>query len=304
MNELINSAEKYLELQIYDRQSHGDYITELEQPKDESGSRLPERVLPSEFSSKRVLEALSANQDGDAGLLKELHKNMLCFDHSGQRWYRRTGDSHWQEDKIRAAMTSINSVVKIYSIEQRRQNNRRLNLAQQGNANPIETERIEKNIDALLKRINALQARKRKEDVLFLAGAGENSLGISGEEWDANPWMLGVKNGIIDFKTGELRPIDPLAYIKTVAPTAYHGSDTLAPTWEKFLSEIFNDDQSLVGFIQRLTGYAMIAHSSILYARPFTMPMRLPVAGKLPSINSVKCLPGFSSDWQMSPGYQ
>jgi putative DNA primase/helicase len=221
-----------------------------------------EKVVPSSFSSEEVIKALHSNQDGDARLLKASYKDIMCFDHAAQRWYRRTDGNHWQEDRIRAAMSSINSVVKIYSIEQKRQNNRRLNLAKQDNANSDEIANTEKRINVLLKRINALQARKRKEDVLYLAAAGDNSLGISGEQWDADPWLLGVKNGIIDLQTGKLKPVDPLAYIKTVSPTEYLGIDTPAPTWEKFISEIFNHDPSLVDFIQRLTGYAMIGEAT------------------------------------------
>jgi putative DNA primase/helicase len=239
-----------------------DGCTETYQPAQRETRDFGDKVTPGSFSSEEVLEALHSNQDGDARLLKISYKHKRCYDHSAQTWYLRSNDSHWREDRIRATMTCINTVVKIYSIEQKRQNNRRLNLTKQKNANPDEMSRIEKTIDALLKRITALQTRRRKEDVLYLAAAGENSLGISGEEWDADPWLLGVKNGIIDLHNGELKPIDPLAYIKTVSPTEYFGIDTAAPTWEKFVSEIFNHDQSLVDFIQRLTGYAMIGEAT------------------------------------------
>jgi putative DNA primase/helicase len=122
-----------------------------------------------------------------------------------------------------------------------------------------ETERVRKLVG---KRILALQTVARKEYVLKLARTGENSLAIRGDEWDKDEMLLGVQNGVIDLKTGELRPGKPDDYIKTAAPCRYYGLDYTAPTWERFLAEIFGNDKELVNYVQRLLGYGITGKSN------------------------------------------
>ena len=54
--------------------------------------------------------------------------------------------------------------------------------------------------DKILKRIEKLHGRHRKQNVLTLAAAGDGSLGITGEEWDADPWVIGCPNGVVRFE--------------------------------------------------------------------------------------------------------
>ena len=122
--------------------------------------------------------------------------------------------------------------------------------------------RHESNVKELFKRTRALQSAKRRENVLKLAsvdwsGQGYKSLAITGNEWDADPMVLGCKNGVINLITGELRPGKPEDYIKTIAPTEWKGIDEPAPTWERFLKEIFNNNTKSIDYIQRLFGYAI-----------------------------------------------
>jgi len=116
---------------------------------------------------------------------------------------------------------------------------------------------LEKKRRDILRRIQSLQTLKRKGDVLKLVRTGEGSLAIGGDEWDKNPMLLGVLNGVIDLETGILRPGKPEDYIKTIAPTIYCGLDCPSPIWERFISEVFDGDEKLVTYIQRLLGYGI-----------------------------------------------
>ena len=44
-----------------------------------------------------------------------------------------------------------------------------------------------------MKRIRDLQTLSRKKNVLELARIGADGLGITGEEWDRDPWLLGCQ---------------------------------------------------------------------------------------------------------------
>jgi len=110
---------------------------------------------------------------------------------------------------------------------------------------------------SIMKRIMVLHTVKRKESVLELAHTGANSLAIRGDEWDKENMLLAVQNGVIDLRTGELCRGKPRDYIKTAAPVEYIGLGIIAPTWERFLNDIFDGNQGLVDYIQRLLGYGI-----------------------------------------------
>jgi putative DNA primase/helicase len=110
---------------------------------------------------------------------------------------------------------------------------------------------------AVLKRISALQTVKRKKYVLELARTGQDSLAIRGDEWDKDPMLLGVPNGVIYLRTGVLREGRHEDFIRTIAPTIFHGLYFPAPIWERFISDIFNGDKELIAYIQRLLGYGI-----------------------------------------------
>src|SRR5262249_53513134 len=82
--------------------------------------------------------------------------------------------------------------------------------------------------------------------------------GIVGNEWDRDPWLLGVQNGVVDLRTGTLRAGQLSDLIRTIAPVDYQGVDTPAPRWESFLMEIQGGEETAgenVRFLQRLFGY-------------------------------------------------
>ena len=73
---------------------------------------------------------------------------------------------------------------------------------------------------------------------------------------DADPMLLNVENGIVDLRTGELKPPDKLAYITKSAGVRYDTS-VGAPRWERFLGEIFDGNAELIQFVQRAVGYSL-----------------------------------------------
>ena len=140
-------------------------------------------------------------------------------------------------------------------------------------------------MEGLEKRAKALRSASRMKNVLTFA-MSEHNIGITGEVWDSDPWLLGVSNGVIDLRTGQLREGYPIDYIRSVSPTKWTGLNTPCPRFEKFLQEIFEvlpeaqlhkltnntyhdlpkEEQEqiteehrnkLIGFLKRLFGYSM-----------------------------------------------
>lgn len=80
--------------------------------------------------------------------------------------------------------------------------------------------------------------------------------------FDADFLLLGTPGGTVDLKTGELRPArreDMISKLTAVTPSP---AGTAASTWLKFLKEIFEGDDEIIGFLQRAAGYALTGLTS------------------------------------------
>ncbi|MBW2149255.1 MAG: DNA primase [Deltaproteobacteria bacterium] len=206
------------------------------------------------ISSKSIFEALNSNEDGDAWLFIKLFKERLCFDHAANRWFEWQGH-HWGEDLIGQATASLDEVVELYGNEAHRQSWLRLKAQKENNKAAAEKHKeLEEN---LMKRISQIQTAHRKKNILALASSGKNSLGIAGKEWDRKPWLLACVNGTVNLKTGQIRDGNPQDYIKTASPTPWTGINEPAPCWDNFLHVIFDGNEDLVNYMQRLLGYSI-----------------------------------------------
>lgn len=212
-----------------------------------------------ESGKDHILEMLNENEVGDARLFIEQNYGKFIYDHSVGRWYE-WHKHYWKEDVSNRTMAAIEKVNKEYYEEIGRQNQKRLQAEKANHAEKASWHKGK--VDDLFKRIRVLQSAKRRENVLKLASVdwtdqGYKSLAITGDEWDRNPMILGCKNGVIDLVTGDFQAGKPEDYLKTIAPTEWKGVDVAAPTWERFLKEIFDNEMELVGYVQRLFGYSI-----------------------------------------------
>ena len=74
------------------------------------------------------------------------------------------------------------------------------------------------------------------------------------EKLDADPYLLGVKNGVIELRTGRFRAASREDYVTKMAGTAYD-ADAKCPQWDVFLKKII--DEPLVTYLKRTTGYVL-----------------------------------------------
>jgi putative DNA primase/helicase len=78
------------------------------------------------------------------------------------------------------------------------------------------------------------------------------------EDFDANPWELNVRNGILDLTTegcGRLREHDPAAMHSKLAGAAYR-PEAECPRWRKFLAEVLPDAE-VRHYFHKLAGYSL-----------------------------------------------
>lgn len=82
-------------------------------------------------------------------------------------------------------------------------------------------------------------------------------IGVPVEYWDADPHLLGVKNGVINLKTGELIQGRADLHITRRAPVAYQpGFDSL-PRFREFLDFATYGDKEYQNWLQRAMGYTL-----------------------------------------------
>jgi putative DNA primase/helicase len=99
------------------------------------------------------------------------------------------------------------------------------------------------------------ESRARLEAMIHIARTLE-PVADDGEGWDSDPWLLGVANGVIDLRTGELRDGRPEDRITLQTPVPYF-AHAECPRWERFIREISNDDPQLTEHHQRRFGEAL-----------------------------------------------
>lgn len=99
------------------------------------------------------------------------------------------------------------------------------------------------------------QSTDRIRAMVFMAQS-ELGIPVSVRDLDNDKWGLNCANGIVDLKTGELRPSDPKALHTKLCPVDYDPAAT-APTWLSFLSDVLNSDDELTQWLQRGVGYSL-----------------------------------------------
>ena len=111
---------------------------------------------------------------------------------------------------------------------------------------------------------NALaQARKLQRaatiQAILKAASTSPLLRVELRLFDSNRDELVVRNGVIDLRTGQLRPHSPNNYARKSAGAAYD-PDAQCPKWEAFLLEVMRGDLDAVRYMQRILGYTLTGH--------------------------------------------
>ncbi|UVK59057.1 DNA primase [Microbacterium phage Cen1621] len=80
------------------------------------------------------------------------------------------------------------------------------------------------------------------------------------DDFDKHPDLMAARNGVIDLRTGELKPHDP-ALLLTRRLDFDYVPTAKAPRWEAFLAEIFPSEKRMPEYMRRLIGYGITGHT-------------------------------------------
>lgn len=110
---------------------------------------------------------------------------------------------------------------------------------------------------ALWRHAAKSEARQALQNMLWLARADER-IAVRVDDLDAQPFLFNAANGTVDLRTGKSRPADRRDLLTSVSPVPYV-PDAQAPTFRRFLADVFGGDDEVVAFVLRWLGYSMTA---------------------------------------------
>lgn len=99
------------------------------------------------------------------------------------------------------------------------------------------------------------ESRRRIENMLVLTKT-ISPISDNGDGWDSDPWLLGVRNGVLNLRTGRLRAGRPSDRMTMSTSTAYDSAAT-CPRWEAAVRQVFNGDRKVLDYVQRALGYSL-----------------------------------------------
>ena len=187
------------------------------------------------FKSTTLQGDFNLTDAGNSEYFNSQHGINLRYDHRRHRWLE-WHKHYWRPDSdghiMRIALQSIRD--------------RYLKAVD------IEDQDVKKNT---AKWALGSEARSRIDATVGLA-RDMKPIAESGESWDKDPWLLATPGGVIELKTGNVRPGKQEDLITMVTPVAYQ-TDAEAPLWVRFLNDIFEGDNELIYWLQKYFGYAL-----------------------------------------------
>src|SRR5579864_5571354 len=80
------------------------------------------------------------------------------------------------------------------------------------------------------------------------------------DQWDVDPWLLGCPGGVLELQSGKMLEAHREQYITKRCAVAPEGGKPAL--WLEFLKTVTAGDQSLIDYLQRLSGYALTGDTS------------------------------------------
>lgn len=218
--------------------------------------RKPVEVSKIEISNDDLLGYFNENRVGDAKLYSCLHRGTVIYVKYWDR-FLIWGGHHWIEDDFDMAAQRIEDVCELYL---RLAESKQAEAAEETDKN--ERAKIEGLASAVLRRVSQLRDTPGQDKLLQMLRRIRDPLVVLPKQIDQQHYVKACPNGVIDLRTGELRPGRPDEYILNAIVTEYDPEllrkDDPCPETNRFLLSSMDGDQELVDFIWRLLGYGLI----------------------------------------------
>lgn len=180
---------------------------------------------------------------------------------NGQRWERN--DHKATDAAIILTDSMLNDARAEYSDAVHREADAKARVSDEA---PGAAEELTKAKQAVKSAAAYLDHAKKSRNAARIRGMLELAkppLVVRADKLDADPFLLNTPGGIVDLRTGKVKPhdIDSPYLFCTKITTATPGIDPDgAQLWMEFMQTITCNDASLMGFLQMVVGMAAIGH--------------------------------------------
>ena len=188
-------------------------------------------VVVQALTEPSLLDQIDHTDAGNVALLFNLTAGDLRYVVERKQWIVWRGD-RWQLDKGNAA--THQKMLKV-SAHHRKLGDKRLKEAEAA-GNPDQRKNLSDAGKVSLKW--AVQCRnKNRLDAMLMIAQRDSRFLIEANQLDSDPWLLGVGNGVVDLRTGVLRP-DSKTDLVLKRCAAEYDPHARAPRWNQFIEEI------------------------------------------------------------------
>lgn len=174
---------------------------------------------------------------GNAERLRDLFGEDLRYVHPWKKWLHWDG-KRWSIDNVAAVRRLGKRTIRAMIQEA-------IGSNEPGQERPTNSDLVE----------HALATEKRERFTAMLYHA-EMELPLLPGDLNNDPWSFNCKNGTIDLRTGKLKSHDREDYISQLCNLEYD-PDAQCPLWLKTINLFLAEDPDLIGYFQRLCGYAL-----------------------------------------------
>jgi phage/plasmid-associated DNA primase len=230
-NELIEMSELSIAEIAVDVKEEIEVIPAPDLPEIDS---LSLTTIPHVSSPKNQSATFPCTDSGNAELFAAVCGNSVRYDHKRKRWLIWKA-SRWIEDrqhKVTVAATGVARARARAAFNLENEDDRKRQIAWSFTS----------------------ESSARIEAALELAKSQE-PISDDGEGWDADPYLFGVANGIVDLRTGAFRRATQSDKVTKFNHVKFAAGAT-CPRFLEFLDQIFGDTD-LVRFLQLGTGYSL-----------------------------------------------
>ena len=124
------------------------------------------------------------------------------------------------------------------------------------------TLKVNDTVRALCRRVASTASVKQRRslgqygtlDGAIRLARSDRRLAATVDQWDSNPWLLNTPECVIDLRTMQSRPHRPEDHLTKMTTASPDGD---CPLWLSFLAKVTGGDDGLIGYLQRVTGYAL-----------------------------------------------
>lgn len=221
----------------------------------EEGSNIPdENHLPAEIKPTFVRRCCEHTEKGDGILHSAIWRGKLVyvpelrqwFTWQGQRWIKV--NSHFVESSVDAVAAKYRETSEYY---------KKLSREAKDAGDKDEGNRLEAVAGRLFARAKYLDTSKGVSACMRFTLANDNPLIIAPDIWDGDPMLLGVQNGVVDLRSGELRNGRPSDYMLKACTVEWIDIDAPCPLWETFLDDVLGTTPDVIDYVHRVLGYSI-----------------------------------------------